>query len=480
MNPKSRVSVVLISPPDERLIKYTKEEKLLIDPPLGLAYLAAYLREKGITVEILDANAQEFSKEEVVKWVKSQNPRIVGFTVFTHMVTVVADITGKIKKELPSLKIICGGPHIHICYKEFLESFPQIDFTIRGEGEITLLELVEALSGKRDLDSVKGISYRVAGQVISNEKREYISDLDELPFPARNLLPMELYSAPQVLGGVSPYTTFMFSRGCPFRCQYCISPVVWGRQRGRTVQNAVDEIEYVYSRYKIKAMRFEDDTFTVNKNWAKGICQEIIDRGLNHIKWEANTRVGTLDYELLSLMKKAGCISLALGIEFGNQRILDLCQKGFSVTRVRETVQLIKKAGMWVKGYFMLGYPTETEKTILDTIKLSQKAGLDYAVFSLVTPFPGTPLFDYANEKGLLVTEDWNDYQFGYTGRRPLRLDTVSEKRLIELYHKAIKGFWYRPSQIVKILKRHPKFALSFVRQNIFRQFRKIDLRGAK
>ncbi len=376
------------------------------------------------------------------------------------------------KKELPSVKIAVGGPHIHMMHKEYLEDFPQVDFACTGEGEYLFSELIETVDAKRDVRSVKGLCYRRGDEVIVTEGRDLIMELDKLPFPAWDQLHTELYRAPHAVGSESPYTIFLNSRGCPYKCTYCVTPSFWGKQRRRSPKNIGDEIELCAQTLKLKAMRFEDDLFTLIKSWAMGVCDEFINRKLNYIKWETNGRVGNIDFDLLQRMREAGCVSLAMGIEFGSQRVQDMTKRGIKIPKIFEVVNMIRKAGIRVKSYFVIGYPTETEADILETIKLSQDLDLDYAVFSLCTPFPGTPLFDYAKEHGMIQSYNWDDYQFGVAGKRPLKLDTISEERVIELYNRAVREFWYRPSQVAKILWRHPKFAWDFGRGKIARASR--------
>jgi anaerobic magnesium-protoporphyrin IX monomethyl ester cyclase len=461
-DPKKHVPIVLISPPDIRLMKFTDDEKLHVDPPLGLVYLAAYLRKHGFKSEILDTNALRFSRRMILDWIKERSPDFVGFTVFTHMANVVAEIAAEIKREMPSIKILVGGPHVHMLYKEYVEEHPQIDFVCTGEGEYTLLQLMEAHQNKQDLRTVKGLCYRENGQTVVTQTQDLIMDLDSLPFPAWDMVQTDHYYGPQALDGESPYTIFLNSRGCPYKCTYCVTPSFWGKQRRRSPQNIGEEIEQASHKLKLRAMRFEDDLFTLVKSWAWAVCDEFIKRKLTHIKWETNGRVSNVDFELLKHMKKAGCVSICMGIEFGSQRVQDMTKRGIKIPKIFEVVSMAKKAGLRVKGYFVIGYPTETEQDILETIKLSKALDLDYAVFSYCTPFPGTPLFNYAKEHNLIQSYDWNDYQFGFTGRRPLKLDTISEEKLVELYNRAVREFYYRPSQVAKILWRHPKFAFNF------------------
>lgn len=457
-NEKKPVKVILISPPDADYINAIENDLLVIDPPIGLAYVAAVLRDNGMDVKIIDGNAMKQSVEGVIESVASDAPDFVGVTVYTFMVNVCGEIAKGIKEKSPKTKIIFGGPHIHPQHEEVMQTMPFVDYCVIGEGEYPTLELIKTVRSGGELAQVKGIAYRLDGQIIINQQSEYLKNLDELPFPARDLLPLDAYRSPHSIGGQKPFTLILSSRGCPFACHFCACNAVWGNQRRRSVENVLDEIEFVYKKYNVKAIRIEDDLFTLNKKWAMAICKGMVERGLNKIDWETNGRVGTLSRELLIEMKKANCKSIAIGIEFGNQRILDFAKKGFKIDQVFETVKMIKESGIRAKAYFMIGYPTETKETIEETIKLSQSLGLDYALFTLVTPFPGTHLYKYVKDRGLLKSNDWKDYRFG--SARTFSLDGVSEDELIKLWNRAASEFYYRPKQMLKILKWHPKYVM--------------------
>ena len=467
---ETKATVALVSPPDERLIKYSGKYASAMDPPLGLAYLASYLRSKGHKVHLLDSNAMGLTIGQVEAWIKERKPDILGISVFTLMASVAAGIATNIRKSLPGVKVIVGGPHIHFLSEDFLSKCPAVDYAVRGEGEETLNELIEAITQNMEPRNVRGICYRdpTTGTIVSTPDRPYIHDLDTLPFPAYDLLPMATYKAPQVLKGLQPFSIIMTSRGCPFKCQYCNSAVLWGRhQRRRSPANVIEEIKELHEKYGVRALRFEDDLFTLDKEWAGEICEAMCRLGLNKIKWEANGRIGTLNAPLLRTMKKAGCVSIAFGIEFGNQKVLDFADKGLKLEHVKPAIEEIKKAGLRSKAFFMIGYPTETRETVEDTIKFAKTCGVNYAVFSLVTPFPGTALFKYCEENGLLMHKNWDLYQFGTTTNRPIRIPAIPDEELIKLYEKAVREFHYSPRRLLDYTVHHPSFIMKMGLQKI-------------
>ena len=431
-----------------------------INPPLSLAYIAAILRKNHINVSMIDGNCQRYSFGEVINQLRTLDPQIIGISVFTFMYSRCGKLAKLIKEEFPAAKIVFGGPHINALHREVMKEIPYVDYCVYGEGEFTMLELVNALNSGKDLKSIKGLCFRENGEIIVTPERPFIENLDLLPFPARDLLPYDSYTAPQSLGGGRNSTILLSSRGCPFKCQYCDNHRSWKTQRRRSAENVLTEIEELYHDYGIRKIRIEDDLFTLNKKWVTDICNGLIEKKLNRLIWETTSRIGTLNPEVLQLMKKANCRSICLGIEFGSQRILDFAQKGIKIEAAYETVRMIKNAGIRAKSYFMLGYPTETKEEMEKTIKLSQDLGLDYANFSIVTPFYGTPLYDYLKENNMLKSTNWDDYHFA--SPKTIYRKDIKDEELLALCARAHKEFWYRPIQIFKSLIWHPSFNLKY------------------
>ena len=291
--------VVLISPPNERYIDHLEANVVNEFPPLSLAYIASVLREKRIDVAIIDGTTQRLSFDEIICQLAAADPQFIGISVFTAMYSKCRKLSELIKKQLPSAKIIFGGPHVNALYKEVMEEVPSVDYCVYGEGEFTMLELVDAANDMGALESIKGLCYRDNGKVMATAERPFLEDLDLLPFPARDLLPFMSYTAPQSLGGGKKFTIVLSSRGCPFKCQYCVCQRTWKRQRRRSAINILSEIEMLYRDYGIRKIRFEDDLFTLDKKWATEICNGLIEKKLNSIIWETNAKVGTLSPELL-------------------------------------------------------------------------------------------------------------------------------------------------------------------------------------
>ncbi len=448
----SRLKCVLIDPPslevnvsDELGIKETKEH-LACSPPIGLAYLAGSLREDGFEATIIDARSLNMTHKETCEAVLIEKPDLVGITIFTSQLRSALITAREIKNSLPSCKIVVGGPHVHPQHEELIRNEDSIDFCVRKEGEITLVELSKALSNGGDLTDIPGLTFRDTDNiVVVNPDRPFIEDLDTLPFPARDLLPNHLYRGTIGFGERARFTYITASRGCIFECDFCSVNRFWPTSRRRSIQNVIEEMEETYETHSIHYMRFTDEIFTLDKRWVSDFCQRLIDTGLNKkITWSCDSRVTTVNEELLKEMARANCRIIFYGIEFGNQKILDDCGKGIKIEQIYKAINLSKKAGIYPTGNFMIGYPTETRETIEDTINLAVNLDLDFCSFSIVTPFPGCKLFDYCNDKQLLKTEDWEQYNYFHPGQSVMRLPHVDDDELMELYRRIQYEYYYR------------------------------------
>lgn len=447
------MSVVLVNPP------FTKYEGIKGHggkaPPLNLGYLAAVLRNEGFKVRILDAEALELSYEDVVKRVKRLNPLIVGFTMPTPTLCHVLNIVSKMKSELPDVPVVVGGPHPSALPRE-TANLPGIDYVVFGEGELTMLELTEALlMGSRDLRDIHGLAYRHGGEVKVNEKRKLIENLDEIPFPARDLMPHDLYSPPPSKRiSTRKSTSMLTSRGCPFSCIYCMSRVIWGKRcRVRSPTNVVDEIEEVVNKFKVGELNFHDDTFTLYKKRVMEICNLIVERGLD-VVWNCMSRVDTVSLDMLKLMYKAGCRRISFGVESGAQEILNTLKKGTTVDQAKRAVKLCKEVGIKVSCTFMLGNPGETINTIAATLKLAKELEPDIASFFITTPYPGTELYEIALKRGYIKNEvDWSRFAPLSDKLPVMYIENFSPDDLRKLLKVAYRSFYLRSSYLLKKLR---------------------------
>lgn len=391
--------ILLINPPQST--RYPQ-------PPLGLASIAAILEKHSYHVEILDANALALSESEAAE--RAGGADIVGITAMTPTINSAIRIAQEIKAAASDSLVILGGPHATILPTETLADIPQIDIIVRGEGEETIIELVNALSRGKDLSSVNGIAYRKNGVIETTPARPPISNLDALPFLAYHLLPMSQYRLHPPYGREAPFMAVITSRGCPYDCIYCSKPVFGTKFRTQTPKRIVDELSYLKQNFRVKEIKFYDDVFTLDKEGTIRLTEELNQRGL-HIPWSCETRVNLVTEELLTMMRKAGCYMIAYGIESGNQAILDGLRKRTTIEQAEKAVKATRHAGIQTVGYFMLGSPGETPETIRQTIEFAKNSGLDFAQFSVTTPFPGTDLYELYSKQSP-DRPDWNQFTY--------------------------------------------------------------------
>ncbi len=407
-------------------------------PPLGIAYIAGSLERAGHDVTIIDAMAENLTRNEVKEKIKESGAKIVGVTCMTPTIHGALEAC-EIAKECGTTVII-GGVHLEVYPKETL-SYDYIDYGVIGEGEETIVELVEAIEKNKDVSNIKGIAYKKNGEVFINPVR-IIEDIDSLPTPARHLLPIKKYNS---IIGLYPMTTMMTSRGCPFKCGFCFKSETDKFLRLRDPIKVVDEMEDVIKQYGIKEIMFYDDTFTWNKKHVIDICNEILRRKIK-VKWEAPTRVNTIDEELLKLMKKAGCRRLRFGVESGDPEILKLMNKNINVPMVKKAIGLTRKIGIESFAYFIIGYANETPKTIRKTINLAKELDCDLVMFTVATPAPETPLYAMAFEKGLINFDYWKKFTLKEIDSRFPYFVPDAE----DWIKKAYREFYFRPKYILR------------------------------
>lgn len=394
-----------------------------ISPALGLGYLAAYLEQNNIEVAILDIAAEGvhkvrkigerlrygLSRKEIEKRIKDYSPQIAAITCQSTLHAQDAHQTAKIVKEIDkNILVVMGGAHPSAAPEEVLKD-ENIDIVVKGEGEVTFLEIVKNFQEKKPLDKILGTFTRKQGNIVENPPRPFIKNIDILPFPARHLLPMDIYLKEMAKQSNylmrQPGLTIISSRGCPGNCVYCSVRAVWGRLwRSRSPKNIVDEIETLIRDYGAGEIHFLDDSISVSKERLKGICDEIIKRKLN-IKWTTPNGIAIwlLDKELLIKMKKAGCYRLTFGLESGNTEILhNYVGKHYNFEKATEIIKFCSSIGFWTVGTFIIGFPYETREQINDTVNFAISTELDFAVFYIANPFPGTPMYKDYEKEGLL------------------------------------------------------------------------------
>ncbi len=454
------IDVMLINPYDENAVKNALG---FITPPLNLMYLASSLEEESYSVKIIDDDLLQKGYENVSKQAEKLNPQLVGVTATTSTIKSALKYLELIKNILPESLTVIGGPHTTFMPYETLKNSDNLDVVVIGEGEETMVDLTNhATQNIEDINDVNGIVYRdwKDGNLKTTEKRPLIKDLDKLPFPARHLVPFDSYGVSQEqTGGI------ITSRGCVYNCNYCSSSLIMGKKfRSRSPGNVVDEIEELIDTYHINDIGFMDDTFMLNKKRASDIADEIKARDLD-LTFVASSRVDRVDKSLLENLKSSGLKTIYYGVESGSQRILDLMKKGITLKNVEDAVKMAKDVNLDVLTSFILGYPGETEEDMNTTIDFSTKLDSDYCQYSILTPFPGTPIYKDLIEKNLIDNEDWDRY----TVLKPiLKYNELGlNKKLVERkLATAYLKFYTRPKYLLK--HRH---MIKVMLQTVFRSF---------
>ena len=437
--------VLLIYPPspvinrEDRCQQPTKE--LLVIPPLpptDLMYLAAIAEQCGYEAMIRDySQGGNFEVD-----LKEFQPDFLVANIATP--TFQSDMMAiKLAKDInPSIcTIVKGAPFLTYNTNTIYEN-PFIDYVIIGEAEFTLKEILEGVPD----NEILGICYRENFQPIKNEKRPFIENLDELPFPARHLVDNSIYRRPDN-GKVQ--AVVKVARGCPFHCFFCLAtPVSGAKVRKRSPENIVAELKECVEKYNIRNFLFWSDIFNLDREWTLELCKKIIESGLK-ITWSSNTRADTMDDEMAKMMYKSGCRLVSIGVESGSQKMLDKIGKKITLDNIRNTVKILKKNKIKIYNYFVIGLPWETEETVEETIKFAIELDSNFISFYTATPLPGTKYFAYAMLNKLV--EGNLDFRSAYY-EPVVRSESLSKERIFELHKQAVKRFYLRPKFILKTL----------------------------
>lgn len=379
-------------------------------PPLGLGYIAASLKNEGCSTKIIDFMHRTLDEAAAV--VTSETPDVVGISCFTEQRTSVFRLAEKIKHQNKKVKIVLGGSHATMLDTQIMQHLP-IDAIVRGEGEITFLELIRRWeSGDMPAD-IQGLTYRdKMGKIVKNEDRPPIENLDSLPFPEYEYFDWSLYKQPPVTfrgKDVNEFTwaSLITTRGCPYCCQYCSTTRFWGkRYRTNSAEVVVEKIESLHRDHGVEFINFVDDEFIASRSRAVKICEQLIERDIN-IGWTSSARVDSVDHEVLSLMKKAGCVGITFGVESGSEIILRAINKRITVGDIYRATELSREAQIQFSFGLMVGNPGETRQTVNQTIELLHKVKpLGGAAFP-TTVFPGTDLYETYRSQGLVDESYW-------------------------------------------------------------------------
>jgi len=455
------MKVYLINPPPSHGVKMVREGRCMqrkgawttIWPPITLATAAAMLLKEDIEVKLSDCIAEGMSFGQLKLALRKFNPDLV--VINTATASIYSDLsTAKLTKDVcPQAKTLALGLHVTVLPDEAFVLSAQLDFVIRGEVEFCLLDVAKKLKeGNGNLAEIKGLSYRDGEGIHHNQERPFDGDLNTLPFPAWGLINTGNYTLP--FSG-EPFLLVTTSKGCLNACVFCPAKPFYGKRlRFRDYRIVAEEMAYVGKQFGVRHFLIWSESFTESREYVISLCDEILKRKLN-VSWVCNSRVDKVDLEMLLLMKQAGCWMIGYGVESGNQDILDTNKKGVTVTQIEQAIALAKKAGLEVTAHIIFGLPGETMQTGLETIRWLNKLDIDYAQIYCAVPWPSTPLYHIAKEKGWLVTNNWELYE-----QNNCILDTKSIKpREVEyLRARALGSFYLSPKRMANILKKINSF----------------------
>lgn len=491
------MKVLLVNPPQ---IFHPGSEPPAGNLPIGLMYIAAMIAKTGVNVEILDAfmGLGSTSKkdgeiitvgippENIKKEIEKQKPDIVGLAgPFTCQISNTLQVSKLVKQVNSKILTVAGGPHVTLVPKEFLEEAKDVDIVVVGEGEFTMVEITQVFQGERKIGDIKGVAYRKEDKVVLNAPRPPIDDLDELPYPAYSLVDMEHYlNPPQGIGYRSfqnRAVSMVTSRGCPYNCCFCAVHLHMGKRfRAHSAEYVLDHIQFLVNKYRVKNIFFEDDNLTLDLKRFEAICDGITERKIK-IGWETpnGVRADCLNMELLKKMKRSGANSIFVGVESGDQQILDnvIC-KSLDLNRVVEFAKNAQQIGLKTGAFYIIGFPGETkvnmQRTVDFALELKRKYDVGMHLFA-ATPSYGTKLYDECETKGYLPADlSWNSFAAARQAKgmplittnefTPEEVKEIAAKALAEykklslmghLRHpgKALKTAWEQPQLIGKYLK---------------------------
>jgi len=395
-----KVKTTLVNPPP---LKGVYRHQLYL--PIGLAYLASVLEEGECEVTVIDCPALDMTQQDLKQKLESIQPDLIGITSMTPTIQSALQSAQISKKACPEAMTVLGGPHVTFMDEPVLKEEKAVDVIVRGEGEQTLLELAKNVFNPKALEDIEGITFRKEGQIVRKPNRRVMENLDDLPRPAYKFFPLEKY---RLFGRkILPIIT---ARGCPSQCSFCTSAQMFGKGfRARSPKNIADELEWLRDEHGAEAFTFYDDTFTLDRRRAIGICDEIVTRKIG-LPWDCQTRVSTVSREILLKMRDANCQQVFFGVESGCQTILDAVKKGTTVAQNEKAILLAKDVGLFVAVSVMIGYPGETHAMLKETIDLVKKTEPDDVYICVATPYPGTELRRLVKDNGWEMSDDWGRY----------------------------------------------------------------------
>ncbi|MCK5707874.1 MAG: radical SAM protein [Candidatus Aureabacteria bacterium] len=460
------MKILLLQPPEnmEKILGNGKHFAKPL-PPSGIMYIGSYLEKKGYNVKIIDAYFYGYDVNKTVAAILNEGPSILGISCLTSNGANVYAIVRAIKKIAPKIKIVLGNIHASV-FSSFYIKNAGADFVIHNEGEETLKNLLDLIGKNKTIFSeIKDLSWKKGKEAVNNKKNDKTLSLDEIPWPARHLVPFIKYTDGKYKKVKNKNVDVLFSsRGCVNKCTFCC---IGSREKYRYREpiDVVDEMSYVHNKYGINIFEFGDPLFTFNKQRIIKICEEILRRNMK-ISWECEGHAKFITEDMLMAMKAAGCTGVYYGIESGTPRILKEIRKNASKNDIEKAIKNTNKMGIRPSGLFMLGFPGETEEEMFETMKFSVDLPLESAQFAITTPYPGTSLYyELINKNEIKLkdeddpgfVEDWYRYSAysSYTDVEPIWLPMgITSKRLKQIQKIALRNFYFRPTKVYSQIKK--------------------------
>lgn len=443
--------IYILYPPISKMERYSSKigEAGGNQIPLGIYYLASYLRENNFCVKVTDAEAENLAIEDIITIVDEYSPDYIGISSTTVAFHRAIECAEEIKKNNKDIKIILGGPHITSNYNHAM-SFDVFDYGVIGEGEVTLVALLNGLYENNDLHNISGVVYRDnEGNCKITSQREYINVLDTLPYPAYDLIKdIKLYNPPPSNYKALPIINMITSRGCPSQCTFCDRNVFGKKYRERSAESVFNEILFLYNKYKIKEIAFVDDTFLINKKRIYKLFDLLNREGLSFY-WTCMSRINNVTYDFLKFIKDNGCWHISFGIESGDENILKTIKKNIKLDKAKKVIDWCSKLKIKTKGFFIIGHPDETIETIEKTINLACRLKLDDIVVTLNTPIPGSPQYNEVEKYGKLDETDWTKFNYW----RPVFIPkSLNQDILLEKQKEMYRKFYLRPRVLLRYM----------------------------
>ena len=444
--------IVLIDPPTSREQIYGGWDLSAVDtysPPLGLLYIASYIREHNHIPYVFDLTALNWSLRKALESTLSLNPDVVGITAKTININNANRIAEELKRMGYTNPIVLGGAHVTAEPVTTLMKFNSVDYGVVGEGEVTFLEMLEKMKGNQPLHDVKGVAWRgMEGKIIVNSQRPFIENLDILPLPAWDLLPNFPNGYPHSALETKrlPAASIITSRGCPYQCTFCDRAVFGTRVRQHSAEYTLKMIRHLREEYGIKDLMMLDDNFILDKEKLFVICDTMIGEGMD-LSWYCMGHTKFITADRLQKIKKAGCWFIEMGIESGSDRLLKLIKKNTTKAQIAEAVKRARAAGLKVKGNFIFGFPTETEESLEETIQFAKSIDLNYFQQNFLTMWPGCEIASNPEEFGR-VEKDWSKLAHQRVTYIP---NGLSEEILVQASKDAFRRFYLRPKIIFEI-----------------------------